>query len=281
MQCFQLVKTVLDELYSRIPAENGVEKDGLIRQKLTELAGSYANLARGNSVNHADIASRFAYIYRYVTSHANIVFQIISDSDELGILFDQSKVNITCIGGGPGSEFLGVLKYVLKTGKKPSLRCTLYDKETAWGECWNDVGEELEAELRIHTFCQAVDVTEAKTWQDMSKYLSSDLFTMVYFLSEIDSVREKAEPFFLNLFEKSKPSALFLYVDNNNAGFYGWFDEMVSRFPIDVLSSRQLRMPILDNSEEKTDLGEYWEKFDHPKLRGDIAFRVCRKRIAV
>lgn len=31
MNCFQLVKSVLDELYGRVPGKTDAEKDGLIR----------------------------------------------------------------------------------------------------------------------------------------------------------------------------------------------------------------------------------------------------------
>jgi hypothetical protein len=41
-------------------------------------------------------------------------------------------VSITCIGGGPGSDFLGIIKYLEHVEKKPALKRILYDKENAW-----------------------------------------------------------------------------------------------------------------------------------------------------
>ena len=80
---------------------------------LRKLEQNYAHLVYENNVDHSDLVSRFAYIYKYVTCHANLVSQTIAESDELGALFNREKVNVTCIGGGPGSDFLGILKYVL------------------------------------------------------------------------------------------------------------------------------------------------------------------------
>lgn len=277
MNCFQLVKSVLDELYARIPAANDEEKDRQILSTLRFLEEQYAKLARGTSIDYTDITTRFAYIYKYVTSHANIVYQIIQESSQLAALFEQDKVNVTCVGGGPGSDFLGILKYVLLSGRKPFLRCTLFDGEVSWGECWNDVDEKLQAELRISTFCQLFDVTDRATWANNIKYLNSDLFTLIYFMSEVDSRRTDAEPFFSNLFAKARQGALFLYVDNNNPQFYGWFDSLARKYSLEVLKSSEITMPIRDLSEEKRDLGEYWGKFSSPKLTGNIAFRVCRK----
>lgn len=138
--------------------------------------------------------------------------------------------------------------------------------------------EKLSTELQIGTFCQLFDVTQATSWENNSKYLSSDLFTMVYFLSEVYSLRDKAEAFFVNMFEKAKSGALFLFLDNNSPAFYEWFDEMVKKSPIDVLEKFEGKIGILDYSEEKSDLGEYWKKFDHPKLGADAAYRICRRR---
>jgi hypothetical protein len=278
MNCFQLVKSVLDELYGRVPGATEDEKDGLIRANLTSLSRSYALLSKTNTVDHSNLASRFAYIYRYVTSHANFVYQVIRKSAELRDLFNCERVNITCIGGGPGSDFLGVIKFLEGTDKKPTLKCILYDKENAWGECWNDVDEKLSTELQIRTFCQTFDVTLASSWENNSKYLSSDLFTMIYFLSEVYSLRTDAEPFFMNMFENAKSGALFLFLDNNSSVFYDWFDDMVDHSPIEVLAKYEGNIVISDYSEEKTDLGEYWTKFGHPKLGADAAYRICRRR---
>lgn len=278
MNCFQLVKSVLDELYGRVPGKTDGDKDGLIREHLTRLSKSYAQLTTKNTVDHSDLASRFAYIYRYVTSHANFVYQVIRNSNILQELFNRERVNITCIGGGPGSDFLGVIKYLERVDKKPHLKCILYDKENAWGECWNDVDEKLQTELQINTFCQTFDVTQQSSWENNSKYLSSDLFTMIYFLSEVYSLKTAAEPFFMNMFQNAKSGALFLFLDNNSQVFYEWFDEMVARSPIEVIDKFEGNMGISDYSEEKTDLGEYWKKFDQPKLGAAAAYRICRRR---
>ncbi|HEY5867762.1 MAG TPA: hypothetical protein VI542_19760 [Candidatus Tectomicrobia bacterium] len=277
MKCFQLVKTVLDELYVRIPASSEAEKDSKIGAMLRKLEQNYAHLVYENNVDHSDLVSRFAYIYKYVTCHANLVSQTIAESDDLGTLFNREKVNVTCIGGGPGSDFLGILKYLLLNQKSPFLRCTLYDREGGWGDCWNDVDEKLDPQMRISTFCQPADVTDVASWSVNIKYLNSDLFTMIYFLSELDSKKSSAEPFFLNRLQQAQPGALLLYIDNNHSQFYNWYDELVTRFPIEILLSREGSMRINDYTEEKTDLAKYWDKFGFPKLTADVAIRVCKK----
>ncbi|HYH86519.1 MAG TPA: hypothetical protein VEX60_13790 [Pyrinomonadaceae bacterium] len=277
MKVFQLVKTVLDELYSQISATTEASKDDEIRAMMDFLGDEYKKLAKGVSINYSAEITRFAYIYKYVTAHANFVYQVIRGSSDLVALFDREKVNVTCIGGGPGSDFIGILKFIAKEGNTQHLICKLFDREPAWAECWEDVDEKLEAKLRVSTSFQIFDVTDKQTWADKKKYLNADLFTMIYFMSEIGSHRVNAEAFFSNLFNEAKEGALFLYIDNNDPQFYGWFDSLAAAHSLTILQSEGVYMHIDDYDEEKTDLADYWNKFSNPRLTGRLAFRVCRK----
>jgi hypothetical protein len=275
MNVFQLIKSVLDEIYSRIEP---TKRDDGIRKEIGSLKIAYERLAeKGVPNDYSQDVTKFAYIYKYVTSHASVVYQLITKSPRLSKLFDKDQVTISCIGGGPGSDLLGILKYVIIYKKTPQLRVNLFDKEPSWSECWNDVDEKLRSQLRISTSFVPFDVTDKKSWASYQKFLSSDLFTMVYFMSEINSLREAAEPFFTNLFENAKSGSLLLYVDNNNEKFFEWFDAIIAKHRWKVLESDRERLKITDFSEEKTDLGEYYKKFKDPKLTANIAFRLCQK----
>jgi hypothetical protein len=277
MLCFQVVKTVLDELYARIDLPTDEQKDQLIKQRLKYLGQIYNNLPEGLQVDHSDIATRFAYIQRYVTCHANLVYQAIEGTPELGNLFDASKVHMTCLGGGPGSELVGVLKFLLVNDKNPRLHCTLYDKEKRWGECWSDLADKVGSTINIQTHCESMDVLDSDDWGSNVKYLQSDLFTMIYFLSEIEAKRAEAEPFFHNLFDKAKPGAFFLFIDNKHTKYYGWFDELIEGHSFEVIKSYTENMRIDDLKEQKVDLGVYFDKFGHPKLTANAALRFCKK----
>ena len=277
MNCFQLVKTVLDEIYDQIPFNSELAKDQAIINRLALMGPRYRNLLGNVSpISYDDPVTRFAYICRYVTSHANMVYTLIGSSSILSALFDFDKIDVTCIGGGPGSDLLGILKFMLNQQKSATLRCLLYDKEQAWGDSWNDVDDKLSAPFRVSTFFQPFDVALPNTWAQQTKYLNSDLFTLVYFMSEIHRVKNEAEPFFTNLFSKSKQGALFLYVDNDNSTFYDWFDAMVRQNALRVLDSNSTKLG-MDWDEEKRDLGRYYAKFGNPKLEGEVAYRICQK----
>jgi hypothetical protein len=76
MNCFQIIKSVLDEAYSQIPGDE-VSKDNDIKEAIKYLRKEYTNLLNSNNITYSDPITRFAYIYTYVTSHANLVCTLI------------------------------------------------------------------------------------------------------------------------------------------------------------------------------------------------------------
>ncbi|HYX13956.1 MAG TPA: hypothetical protein VE944_06220, partial [Nostoc sp.] len=82
-----------------------------------------------------------------------------------------------------------------------------------------------------------------------------------------------------NLFSQAKPGALFLFVDNNNPNFYGWFDKLAKDNSINIINNKTGKIS-LPYHEDKNDLEIYFEKFQNignPKITADVAYRVGRK----
>lgn len=188
----------------------------MIRNSMTTMSQAYSALKVQNDVNHGDLATRFGYIYKYIGSHANIVFQLIQRNEVLQELFRRDDVDVVCIGGGPGSEVLGILKYILTEKLSLHLTSHILDKEKNWAEAWSDLGRKVPNDLRFNTTFETIDVCNPDDWIERKKLWKADLFTMIYFLSEVFCNKETAQPFFDNLFEKAKSGALFVYVDNND-----------------------------------------------------------------
>ncbi|MEP6543515.1 hypothetical protein NDI47_15185 [Microcoleus vaginatus GB1-A2] len=206
-----------------------------------------------------------------------MVCSIFEQNTVLGNLFDNQKVKVACIGGGPGSDFLGILKYLMTNKKSPTIKFQLCDREKSWGESWSDVEDKVEdLEFRISTSYMPLDVTKRDDWESHIKYFQSDLFTMIYFMSEVFSLRDSAEEYFAHLFNEAKIGSLFLFIDNNSSDFYNWLDELAENHKIDILSSKEtyLKVPF---DEEKSDLGQYLTKFSPPKLTANVAYRIGRK----
>jgi len=276
MNCFQLIKTVLDEAYAQIPGSPD-EKDEAIKQSLRSLSEAYANLLKEGCLDYADPARRFAYIYRYTTTHANLVFSLLAGCPAAGAFFQRDKIVLCAIGGGPGSDFLGALKYCDALRLCPELKCLLLDRDPAWGESWMDVDEKIASKLKLKTVFQPFDVTNPASYKAYQKHFQADVFTLVYFMSEVYAMRDKAADYFRSLFESAKSGSLFIFADNNDSRFYNWFDQFAGQFGIDFIAKAEGNYQ-LPSSEEKTDLGEYYKKFEDPKLKANIAYRIGIKR---
>lgn len=275
MTIFQLIKTVLDEVYLQIDAKGENDRDLLISEQVKYLTRQYKKLLFSKeSIDYKNPATRFAYIFKYVTCHANLVYNQIFNISEL---FNQSKMMVSCIGGGPGSDLLGILKFLLKQRKTPHLRCFILDREEVWSDSWCDVDDKLNVDFRISTHFERLDITNMNSWIHKTKYLDSDLYTLIYFMSEIHKNKDDADEFFDALFTKAKNGAKFLYIDNNHPEFYSRIDLFAQKYKLKILKSEHGHFPINDCLEEKKDLKEYFEKFGDPKLKPDVAIRIFEK----
>lgn len=272
---FQLIKSVLDEAYQAIPGTEPI-KDAAIQQALTGLRTEYRDLLNNGSLDYSDPVRRFAYIFCYTTSHANLVYGRISASRQLQQLFDREKLTVSCIGGGPGSDFLGILKYCLRAEKSLDLKCQILDRDPAWSESWSDVDDKINAPFRMSTSYQPIDVADPNSWHTFRKHFQADFLTLIYFLSEVYALRGQATDYFKALLNGMRPGAVLLYVDNNDSRFTNWFDQMVAAAGLQVLVASTAN-ELLPMHEEKRDLQPYYDKFGDPKLRSNIAYRIVQK----
>jgi hypothetical protein len=281
MKIFPLIEQVLDELYSQIPGREA-SKDEEVNRSLATLSEHYRHLVgKDEAIDYSQPATRLAYIYKYVTCHSNLVYTRIPRSSKLADLFNDGTISVACLGGGPGSDFLGILKYCIEYNKKPDLRCQLYDREIAWGESWEDVDDKIKAADKLHTrtVYQPLDVTRSETYLPRSKYLNSDLFTMIYFVSEVyGRLGDGADDYFEHLFAGMRKGAQLLYIDNNHSEFTNWVEKKFDAHNLTIVKKGEGK-EALPTEEEKKDLGKWYRKFSSsPKLEADVAWRIARKR---
>ena len=85
--------------------------------------------------------------------------------------------------------------------------------------------------------------------------------------------QNEANDYFVNLFQKAKPGAIFLFIDNNSPKFYDWFDDLAQNNLVKILVNKKDNICI-PFDEDKNDLGDYFSKFSFPKLKANVAYRV-------
>jgi hypothetical protein len=276
-----IVKTVLDNLYNSIENADTNAKDAAIMSRLLALQDAYKNLCNPYSSppDFSDPITRFAYIYKYTVAHADYIKQLIQQTPALASVFNNQNVVVASLGGGPGSDLIGILKYIARRGCRPTLVCDLFDKEELWADSWSRVAFEVDASCRFHVNFRQLDVTSPEARTRSTGYLNADIITLSYFLSEVWKYKNAAQSFFDHALSKTKSDALILYIDNSSSQFCDWFDDMANRAGLESISkdSRSFTSTV---DEEKRDLEPYFSKFSatsSPKIKSDVAFRIMRK----
>ncbi|XP_019617080.1 PREDICTED: uncharacterized protein LOC109464514 [Branchiostoma belcheri] len=155
---------------------------------------------------------QFGYIYKHAMFSARSLSKVMHRSNVLNKLEEKSSITIACLGGGPGSDVLGVLDYFRDF--EGQLNIQLYDRKNKWGKCWKSLQAAIDEELhdpRVTVSFHDFDVTTAdKNKPDIQ---DADVITMHYFMEEVYSEREKEEvkECFDHIIQTAKPGALFLY----------------------------------------------------------------------
>lgn len=287
MTIFELVKIALDELYSEGQKIYGDGLDAAILERIKYLTASYQGLtSKGRQpVDYSDPATRFAYVYVYVAAHGDYVVQILAEARVKlgGSIFASENVRVTCIGGGPGSDVVAVLKYLddyKKFEPVKKVTCYLLDREQAWADTWVEIDDSISSGVALHANFQPLDVTNPDSWKSQQKFLQADLFTMSYFVSEVFAMDDGGvvTSFWDRVFSEAKSGAIFLYDDNGSDQFNDYFDGLWKKHglePLVVVTNTRITPRF---SEQSSELGEYKAKFGYnPKLKAQISYRVLRK----
>lgn len=287
MTIFELVKIALDELYAEGKHVYGEKLDVEIKKQMDYLATSYGSLNKSNRepVDYSDPATRFAYVYKYVAAHGDYVVQVLKllKDKRGGSIFSSENLRVTCIGGGPGSDIIAVLKYLTDFQHCEPVKkvtCYLLDKEQAWADTWTELEDSLKCEVRVNANFQPLDVTNPASWKSQQKFLQADLFTMSYFVSEVSGLDKDGtvSKFWKTLFDGAKVGALFLYDDNGHQDFNSYFDDKWKEAGLSCILSKDNTRWTPSYSEQASELGDYLQKFgQQPKLRAYLSYRVLEK----
>ncbi|MGS0539402.1 hypothetical protein ACQR53_10080 [Xanthomonas oryzae] len=286
MKLFQLVKITLDSLYQEAMKEHANETDKRIAESIRYLSVAYTQLtdASRELVNYENPVTRFAYVYMYVAAHADYLTQLIEAyrSDLGSPIFKTERLRLSCIGGGPGSDFIAVVKYLSEHTDEPVEKVTAYlvDGEQGWADTWTELDGKLDLPFQLATNFQPLDVTRPNSWTAQKKFLEADVFTISYFVSEVMSLDRcgVVTDFWSKVFSNAKSGTLFFYIDNGAQVFNDYFDRLWNTNGLKLISSfdNQRKLPGYD--EEKSELGDFLTKFGrNPKVQAQLSGRILVK----
>lgn len=278
MKCFQVVKAVLDATYDEISGDEAT-RDAAIATAISTLSSAYRNLLVTGGPDFTDPVVRFAYVYSYVPAHAHWVCELLEKSKDAAAVFDASKVRITCIGGGSGSDLVGILKFLDDRETAPSaLFCEIVDGCEEWKSTWSDLAFNLDLSVHLNSDYVIHRVGEPDVWTQTQKFARADLFSLSFFVSEIAHLGTPAWLYLEKILRMAKPGAFLLFNDNNTSSFYEPFDQIAARTGWRALIAEEGDRRIYDPTERTDDLQRYKAKFSRTsRLTGNMAWRVLHK----
>lgn len=211
-----------------------------INQAIRQLQSTYRGLSPSKQtfdINYDSPSCRAAYLYLYAGCHASVVFAELTFLLHLYPIqfawlmrYDASELHICSLGGGPGSDVVGLLhsrlhnRFHCRTANTiKSIRCTIVDLCLGWNAALQHVreayltnyaglGENVHFEFRRADLCSnSLQVMEIST---------ANIVCLVKYVSVTSFYYAKCPSLLEIIFWRMKPGAFVFFVDNSYGGFY-------------------------------------------------------------
>ena len=106
------------------------------------------------AIEYEDPLCRLGYLYRHAAANATLFEHALRNSPEAKEKVraaHQGTLRVCAVGGGPGTELLGLTKYLVGGDAFPrKIAFTVLDGVPHWGETWQHLAEVVEDEFRKH-----------------------------------------------------------------------------------------------------------------------------------
>jgi len=284
---FDVVSKAIARLEGAAKAKHGTSLDAKVAQSLSDLGSKYVRLSSAKTpfIDYGDPATHIGYLYGHVPAHANFVSSILAKgrSELAKPLFSSKVLYATSIGGGPGSDLIGLMKYLLRRpGLEPvkTVRLRILDKEPAWEAVCQALAASIMFGITIELEFAEFDATAAKPGE--VDWSVEDIVMMSFFVSEVCCLGDTGtlEAFFSEFLTELPVGSWVLYNDNRDPAFRDFFDKMVSKAGgYDVVLSEDAGDMRLDSSEQASTLNGYKARFGgrSTKLTGKTSYRLVER----
>lgn len=212
MNCFRMVKDVLIESLKYWNETRGLSSK-LIKNKMVNYLDHMTTEWKSGdrpAINYEKPLCRLAYVYRHVAANANLFETVLGTSAKLRNLVEdklaEGDFRVAAFGGGPGTELLGLAKYiskVVKDGQACHVQFTATDRIQEWSDNWARMANHIRNDedfkrgrngVVFDTTFLSLDLVNPQPFNRYEYLLRQDLYIFNYVLSEtiddIDSIQE-------------------------------------------------------------------------------------------
>ncbi len=253
------------------------------------------------------VVYRSAYLYEYAPANALAVEDVLNyDAENQGLISDlltsKLRISLCCLGGGPGSEILGVAKWLArKQLDATQLEVVIIDKCLEWQNQWRSVRDTLNTNFSagISTSAQRrrlvvpkgfvkADVVDPQSAQLPPLVHGYDLYIVSYVVSHIytSDGLSRFRQFMRSVIESAPQGSKFLFIDRGGEqkqdGVVNWQESvrhLLSYPGIEISAPVGLASKSPgDHREQKADLGVLYQYMNlEPRLGWDIFWMVGTK----
>ena len=171
---------------------------------------------------------KFCYLYKYAVAHGYYIYRsLVQLRPKIKpSIFSRNPTRIACIGGGPGTEIVGLCRYFRE--KEPEnlgnpVEVVIFDKEASWEEACHRVLQCVSPGLNITLRFIRFDATDPSTYGNLD-FSGFHLVMANFFASEIRKARvvTSSNQFWPHLFSSMGAGKIFLAVDFADTDGQGW-----------------------------------------------------------
>ncbi|WP_295245684.1 hypothetical protein [uncultured Brevundimonas sp.] len=278
MSPLQTVSPTLDALYEDVVDAHAKQADAKIKEAFKKLSTSYYNIGKPNRVrpDYTDTATRFAYAYKYVGCHAYVLRRVLEKLPRPAFL-SKKALDVTCIGGGPGSDLIGVLDFISRAKPSSALKkveFSIFDKEPGWLRNLEVTEAKIPFDIEVESaFCE-FDATEEPKKSLKLALRAADLVSISFLVSEL--LELDCSPFWEAVFEAIPSGCLVIICDIGSDGLQEFLAQFSGREDVKVLISGQEEFATPGPTSL---LNPHCDRLDHrPKLKSDTTYAVFSKR---
>ncbi len=298
---FKTLDYVLSQNISEIRRFHRISEDDAIhRAKQFLVENSAAYYSENPSLHYNDPLCRFAYLYTYVGAHANLVDNAFYRFNSLGDFVENKlqggqTLHICSLGGGPGSELLGFVKFIERVGHPKSrvdLSFTLIDTIPEWDETWHALVQGMEETFKtkygasrrdwpivVHRSFLPLNLTRLDDFKHFAaRFKEIEIFILNHTVSELLAYKDDLRKVFNNLVERAPDGTYFLFIDRNQQPVLDLVNSLLNNSEL-VSFETKIENKNMDGDEQKSDLGRWYSSMGRdPKLTWKAFYSLAQKK---
>ena len=245
---FSTVKAILDDSLPYLcKALNCGEEQAFlrVRERLELMRKEW--FKKDPKIDYSDPTNRFAYTYFNVAIQGAICEQSLRMEPGLfGHVLDRarSSLSVCSVGGGPGSELLGITNLLLDTAVTVGdVELLVLDRVPTWVESYRSLSSVCRKSLRSkfgtanisHPF-SIMDAFDPTSYKDyVQQFASMDVFIFNYVFSENYARTNGLRPMIDHLVANARPGCYFVVADRRQ-GNRELYDSVRSAFKHGLLT---------------------------------------------